>query len=90
MIITTNQMKRIFDEFNYQVNAKCYQKMPRDDWRKIKTAIKDGRMFILNMLIFCIIFRGRSPKCFIEIIISTINHLQFIIIPEQIIQKIAK
>lgn len=49
MIITTNQMKRIFDEFNYQVSAKCYQKMPRDDWRKIKTAIKDGRMFILNI-----------------------------------------
>ena len=23
--------------------------MPRDDWRKIKTAIKDGRMFILNI-----------------------------------------
>lgn len=49
MIITTNQMKRIFDEFNYQVSTKCYQKMPRDDWRKIKTAIKDGRMFILNI-----------------------------------------
>ena len=49
MIITTNQMKRIFDEFNYQVSAKCYQKMLRDDWRKIKTAIKDGRMFILNI-----------------------------------------
>lgn len=49
MIITTNQMKRIFDKFNYQVSAKYYQKMPRDDWRKIKTAIKDGRMFILNI-----------------------------------------
>ena len=49
MIITTNQMKRIFDEFNDQVSAKYYQKMPRDDWRKIKTAIKDGRMFILNI-----------------------------------------
>ena len=49
MIITTNQMKRIFDKFNYQVSVKYYQKMPRDDWRKIKTAIKDGRMFILNM-----------------------------------------
>ena len=49
MIITTNQMKRIFDEFNYQVSAKYYQKMPRDDWRKIKTAIEDGRMFILNI-----------------------------------------
>ena len=49
MIITTNQMKRIFDEFNYQVSVKYYQKMPRDDWRKIKTAIKDGRMFILNI-----------------------------------------
>ena len=49
MIITTNQMKRIFDKFNYQVSVKCYQKMPRDDWRKIKTAIKDGRMFILNI-----------------------------------------
>ena len=49
MIITTNQMKRIFDKFNDQVSAKCYQKMPRDDWRKIKTAIKDGRMFILNI-----------------------------------------
>ena len=49
MIITTNQMKRIFDEFSYQVSAKSYQKMPRDDWRKIKTAIKDGRMFILNI-----------------------------------------
>jgi hypothetical protein len=49
MIITTNQMKRIFDEFNDQVSAKCYQKMPRDDWRKIKTAIEDGRMFILNI-----------------------------------------
>ena len=49
MIITTNQMKRIFDEFSYQVSAKYYQKMPRDDWRKIKTAIKDGRMFILNI-----------------------------------------
>lgn len=49
MIITTNQMKRIFDKFNYQVSAKCYQKMPRDDWRKIKTAIEDGRMFILNI-----------------------------------------
>ena len=49
MIITTNQMKRIFDEFNYQVSVKCYQKMPRDDWRKIKTAIEDGRMFILNI-----------------------------------------
>ena len=49
MIITTNQMKRIFDKFNDQVSAKYYQKMPRDDWRKIKTAIKDGRMFILNI-----------------------------------------
>ena len=49
MIITTNQMKRIFDKFNYQVSVKYYQKMPRDDWRKIKTAIKDGRMFILNI-----------------------------------------
>lgn len=49
MIITTNQMKRIFDEFTYQVSVKYYQKMPRDDWRKIKTAIKDGRMFILNI-----------------------------------------
>lgn len=49
MIITTNQMKRIFDEFSYQVSAKYYQKMPRDDWRKIKIAIEDGRMFILNI-----------------------------------------
>ena len=49
MIITTNQMKRIFDKFNDQVSVKYYQKMPRDDWRKIKTAIKDGRMFILNI-----------------------------------------
>lgn len=49
MIITTNQMKRIFDEFSYQVSVKYYQKMPRDDWRKIKTAIEDGRMFILNI-----------------------------------------
>ena len=49
MIITTNQMKRIFDKFNYQVSVKYYQKMPRDDWRKIKTAIKDGRMFIFNI-----------------------------------------
>lgn len=49
MIITTNQMKRIFDEFSYQVGTKYYQKMPRDDWRKIKTAIEDGRMFILNI-----------------------------------------
>lgn len=49
MIITTNQMKRIFNKFNYQVSVKYYQKMPRDDWRKIKTAIKDGRMFILNI-----------------------------------------
>ena len=49
MIITTNQMKRIFDEFSYQVSAKSYQKMPRDDWRKIKTAIEDGRMCILNI-----------------------------------------
>ena len=49
MIITTNQMKRIFDKFNYQVSVKYYQKMPRDDWRKIKTAIKDGRTFILNI-----------------------------------------
>lgn len=49
MIITTNQMKRIFDKFNYQVSVKYYQKMPRDDWRKIKTAIKDGRIFILNI-----------------------------------------
>ena len=49
MIITTNQMKRIFDKFNYQVSVKYYQKMSRDDWRKIKTAIKDGRMFILNI-----------------------------------------
>ena len=49
MIITTNQMKRIFDKFNDQVSAKYYQKMPRDDWRKIKTAIEDGRMFILNI-----------------------------------------
>ena len=59
MIITTNQMKRIFDEFNYQVSAKCYQKMPRDDWRKIKTAIKDGRMFILNI-------HGRAYLTFAE------------------------
>ena len=49
MIITTNQMKRIFDKFNDQVSVKYYQKMPRDDWRKIKTAIKDGRTFILNI-----------------------------------------
>ena len=49
MIITTNQMKRIFDKFNDQVSVKYYQKMPRDDWRKIKTAIEDGRMFILNI-----------------------------------------
>lgn len=49
MIITNNQMKRIFDEFSYQVSAKFYNKMPRDDWRKIKTAIEDGRMFILNL-----------------------------------------
>lgn len=49
MIITTNQMKRIFDEFSYQVSTKYYQKMPRDDWREIKTAIEDGRMFILNI-----------------------------------------
>lgn len=49
MIITTNQMKRIFDEFSYQVSAKYYQKMPRDNWRKIKTAIEDGRTFILNI-----------------------------------------
>lgn len=49
MIITTNQMKRIFNEFSYQVGTKYYQKMPRDDWRKIKTAIEDGRMFILNI-----------------------------------------
>lgn len=49
MIITTNQMKRIFNTFNDKVSVKYYQKMPRDDWRKIKTAIKDGRMFILNI-----------------------------------------
>lgn len=59
MIITTNQMKRIFDKFNYQVNVKYYQKMPRDDWRKIKTAIKDGRMFILNI-------HGRAYLTFAE------------------------
>ena len=59
MIITTNQMKRIFDEFSYQVSAKYYQKMPRDDWRKIKTAIKDGRMFILNI-------HGRAYLTFAE------------------------
>lgn len=59
MIITTNQMKRIFDKFNYQVSAKYYQKMPRDDWRKIKTAIKDGRMFILNI-------HGRAYLTFAE------------------------
>lgn len=49
MIITNNQMKCIFDEFSYQVSAKFYDKMPRDDWRKIKTAIEDNRMFILNL-----------------------------------------
>ena len=59
MIITTNQMKRIFDKFNDQVSAKCYQKMSRDDWRKIKTAIKDGRMFILNI-------HGRAYLTFAE------------------------
>ena len=59
MIITTNQMKRIFDEFSYQVSAKYYQKMPRDDWRKIKTAIEDGRMFILNI-------HGRAYLTFAE------------------------
>ena len=59
MIITTNQMKRIFDKFNYQVSVKYYQKMPRDDWRKIKTAIKDGRTFILNI-------RGRAYLTFAE------------------------
>lgn len=59
MIITTNQMKRIFDKFNYQVSVKYYQKMPRDDWRKIKTAIKDGRMFILNI-------HGRAYLTFAE------------------------
>ena len=59
MIITTNQMKRIFDKFNYQVNVKYYQKMPRDDWRKIKTAIKDGRTFILNI-------HGRAYLTFAE------------------------
>ena len=59
MIITTNQMKRIFDEFSYQVSAKYYQKMPRDDWRKIKTAIKDGRTFILNI-------HGRAYLTFAE------------------------
>ena len=59
MIITTNQMKRIFDKFNYQVSVKYYQKMSRDDWRKIKTAIKDGRMFILNI-------HGRAYLTFAE------------------------
>ena len=59
MIITTNQMKRIFDEFSYQVSVKYYQKMPRDDWRKIKTAIEDGRMFILNI-------HGRAYLTFAE------------------------
>lgn len=59
MIITTNQMKRIFDKFNYQVSVKYYQKMPRDNWRKIKTAIKDGRMFILNI-------HGRAYLTFAE------------------------
>ena len=59
MIITTNQMKRIFDKFNYQVSVKYYQKMLRDDWRKIKTAIKDGRMFILNI-------HGRAYLTFAE------------------------
>lgn len=59
MIITTDQMKRIFDEFSYQVSAKYYQKMPRDDWRKIKTAIEDGRMFILNI-------HGRAYLTFAE------------------------
>ena len=59
MIITTNQMKRIFDKFNYQVSAKYYQKMSRDDWRKIKTAIKDGRMFILDI-------HGRAYLTFAE------------------------
>ena len=59
MIITTNQMKRIFDKFNDQVSVKYYQKMPRDDWRKIKTAIKDGRMFILNI-------HGRAYLTFAE------------------------
>ena len=59
MIITTNQMKRIFDKFNDQVSVKYYQKMPRDDWRKIKTAIEDGRMFILNI-------HGRAYLTFAE------------------------
>jgi hypothetical protein len=59
MIISTNQMKRIFDKFNYQVSVKYYQKMPRDDWRKIKTAIKDGRMFILNIY-------GKAYLTFVE------------------------
>ena len=59
MIITTNQMKRIFDKFNYQVSVKYYQKMPRDDWHKIKAAIKDGRMFILNI-------HGRAYLTFAE------------------------
>ena len=59
MIITTNQMKRIFDKFNDQVSVKYYQKMLRDDWRKIKTAIKDGRMFILNI-------HGRAYLTFAE------------------------
>lgn len=59
MIITTNQMKRIFDKFNYQVSVKYYQKMPRDNWRKIKTAIEDGRMFILNI-------HGRAYLTFAE------------------------
>lgn len=49
MIINNNQMKRIFDEFSYQVSAKFYRKMPRDNWRKIKTAIEENRMFILNL-----------------------------------------
>lgn len=59
MIITTNQMKRIFDKFNDQVSVKYYQKMPRDDWRKIKIAIKDGRTFILNI-------HGRAYLTFAE------------------------
>ena len=49
MIITDNQMKRIFNEFSQQIEAKFYKKMPHDDWRKIKAAMEDGRMFILNL-----------------------------------------
>lgn len=59
MIITNNQMKRIFDEFSYQVSVKFYKKMPRDDWRKIKTAIEDDRTFILNL-------HGRAYLTFAE------------------------